>query len=85
MEIESKELQEYIKSTLTAIKNGVKKCPEKIAMDCSYLGKCPPYSPFIGINFDFKLILDKLEAGCKSKYKPEVCSPHICIAIKQKI
>lgn len=68
-----------------ALKNAVKNCPQKIAIDCSFAGKCPSYTPFVGVSFDLKLILDKLEAGCSSKYKPEVCSTHLCIATKQKI
>ena len=68
-----------------ALKNAAKKCPEKIAIDCSFVGKCPSYTPFVGVSFDLKLILDKLEAGCSSKYRPEICSTHLCIATRQKI
>lgn len=68
-----------------AVKNAVKKCPQKIAIDCSFAGKCQSYTSFVGVTFNLKLLLDKLESGCKSKYVPNKCSPHLCIADRQKI
>src|SRR3989344_4088312 len=53
-----------------ALKNTIKNCPKKIAVDCSYIGKCPSYTPFVGVTFNLNLILNKLESGCKIKYKP---------------
>lgn len=63
-----------------AIKNALKRCPQKIAVDCSFVGKCASYTPFIGPNFDMNLILGKIENGCNIKYEPKICSSHLCIA-----
>ena len=63
-----------------AVKNVVKKCPQKIAVDCSYVGKCKSYTPFIGVNFDINLILTRIETGCRLKYQPTVCTEKLCIA-----
>ena len=62
-----------------AVKNAIKKCPQKIAIDCSYVGKCQSYTPFVGVTFDLKLILNKLETGCKIKYKSTQCTNKLCI------
>lgn len=63
-----------------AVKNAAKKCPQKIAVDCSYVGKCKSYMPFIGVNFDINLILTRIETVCRLKYKPIVCTEKLCIA-----
>lgn len=68
-----------------AVQSAIQKCPEKIVVDCSFVGKCQPYTPFVGVSFDFKLILNRLEAACNSKFIPEICSNYLCIASKHKI
>ena len=62
-----------------ALKNTIKNCPKKIAVDCSYIGKCPSYTPFVVVTFNLNLILNKLESGCKIKYKPVQCTDKLCI------
>ena len=63
-----------------AVKKAVILCPKRIAIDCSVVGKCPSYTPFIGVSFNLNLILDELEKGCGAKYVPIVCTRQLCIA-----
>ena len=68
-----------------ALKTAVKKCPQKIAVDCSFVNRCPPYTAFIRVNFNIRLILDKIEKGCQTKYEPTICTKKLCIAERQNL
>ena len=67
-----------------ALKSAVKICPSKIAVDCSFVNKCPAYSPFIGVSFNLNLLLNKLESECRIKYVPTICTNQLCIAEQSK-
>ncbi len=66
-----------------AVKNAVKICPKKIVVDCSIVGKCQPYTPFIGVTFNLNMILSLIEKSCKTKYVPSTCTSRLCVASQQ--
>lgn len=74
-----------------ALKNAVKLCPKKIAVDCRILGRC---ENFITLNsahypavqqFDFEKgimvsQLNYIQSKCRLKYVPTICTQRLCIA-----
>ena len=56
-------------------------CPQKIAVDCRFVGKCSENWTFAGItNFIQPYLLDALQKNCHTIYKPTVCTNQLCIA-----
>ena len=62
-----------------AIKNAVKTCPKRIAVDCSIVKKCPPFTPLTKGWLTAGYILSELEKGCRKKYQPVECTSQLCI------
>ena len=62
-----------------AIKNAVKTCLKRIAVDCSIVKKCPPFTPLTKGWLTAGYILSELEKGCRKKYQPVECTSQLCI------
>jgi len=64
-----------------AIKDVIKKCPKKIAVDCTIYKKCPYFESFtVKSLFTGPLILNEIEKACNYKYYPIDCTNQLCIA-----
>lgn len=63
-----------------ALKTIVKKCPEKIVVDCLAVNKCVRSQTFGGTFFNTSFILSELEKQCKLVYRPIKCTKLLCIA-----
>ena len=65
----------------TSLREVFARCPKKIAIDCKIAGSCSNSDPFTIAFFNIQpLLLDRIQAACKVKYKVDICSDHICIA-----
>lgn len=67
-----------------AIKRAVRRCPEKIAVDCTLLKKCPDYKVLSERLPSLPLILGEVEKKCAIKYQPNQCTDQLCIAERSK-
>ena len=68
-----------------AVKNVSRVCPTSIAVDCSIIKKCEPYQSFNqGERTVLPFILREVEAACRFKYEPTICTNQLCIAKPQK-
>lgn len=68
-----------------AIKRAVAKCPQKIAVDCRVLKKCPDYESYSQKSwFMAPVILDAVEKKCQLRYQASICTDKICIARGKK-
>lgn len=64
-----------------AIQDVVKKCPEKIVVDCRIFRACPQNTTkLIYENSIQPKILEEIERICHFKYKPMQCTNRLCIA-----
>ncbi|MBI4009307.1 hypothetical protein HY357_03670 [Candidatus Roizmanbacteria bacterium] len=63
-----------------AVKNLEKKCPQKIAVDCSVVNKCPGFTPFTKGWLTAGYILKQAEVKCRTTYQPFDCTDQLCIA-----
>ncbi|OGK17072.1 hypothetical protein A2774_05105 [Candidatus Roizmanbacteria bacterium RIFCSPHIGHO2_01_FULL_39_12c] len=63
-----------------AIKRALEICPQKIAVDCQIINKCPAYKPLVqAFPRVLPIILNKIESVCKIKYEPSTCTRQICL------
>lgn len=64
-----------------ALQDVYRVCPQKIAVDCRFVGKCSENWTFSGItNFIQPYLLDALQKKCNTTYKPTICTNQLCIA-----
>lgn len=64
-----------------ALQDVYRVCPQKIAVDCRFVGKCSENWTFAGItSFIQPYLLDALQKNCHTLYQPTVCTNQLCIA-----
>jgi len=66
---------------LFALQDVYSACPQKIAVDCRFVGKCTENWTFSGItNFIQPYLLTAVEEKCHTLYQPTICTNQLCIA-----
>lgn len=66
-----------------ALKTVKKNCPHSIAVDCSIVNKCEPFTPFSKGEIRAGDILKAVESLCHTAYQPTICTNQLCIAYAQ--
>ena len=66
----------------SALKRALRRCPQKIAVDCNAVGKCQNINYYTNSWPLTSFILDTLQKDCRTIYKPTVCTDTLCIAQK---
>ena len=69
-----------------AIKDVVKVCPKKIAVDCTIYKRCSDFTSYTKQDFyTAPFILQEIENKCRVKYSPVECTNKLCIAISDNL
>ena len=67
------------------LQKALKICPEKIAVDCRAMNKCPNYTPLNESAILMPpLLLNRLQEKCRVRYGATLCTDQLCLAVSQK-